>query len=173
MILNTQKEGFSLIELIVVVAIMIVLLAIAMPQLSKYIKKYNTEKEVNTLYGYLMNQRFKSMNTGIPHGIRFDSSKQYTIFTFDDKNYNLKFDGASEEKNPQITSLKYEISAKSLNIPFVILFDKKGITKNDTWGLGGGTIYIDYPARYNCITISSSRVKMGVWDGSKSKCEVK
>jgi prepilin-type N-terminal cleavage/methylation domain-containing protein len=169
-----KNRGFSLIELIVVVAIMIILLAIGIPQLSKYIKKYNVEKEITTLYGDLMNQRFKSMNSGIPHGVRFDSSKQYTIFTFDDQNYNLKFDDTNEEKDVSTKTVNYDLQKKGGSISGrVILFDKTGMTKDEKWKEGNLTIYIDYPTRYNCIAISSSRIKMGVWDASKSKCQVK
>ena len=167
-----QNRGFSLIELMVVVAIMIILLAIGIPQLSKYIKKYNVEKEITTLYSDLMNQRFKSMNSGIPHGVMFDSSKQYTLFTFDDKDYDLTFDNTSEEKDASIKIVNYDLQAGSNSVNgMVILFDKTGMAKTSSWGLGNFTIDINYPARYNCITISSSRIKMGVWDGSD--CQVK
>ncbi len=163
-----SRLGFSLIELLVVVAIIIILLAIAIPQLSKYIKKYNVEKEITMIYGDLSAQRFKSMNTGMPHGIRFDNSKQYTTFTFNDKNYNLVYDGVSEEADTKSVTLKYSLDGP--NSGTVILFDKSGMARTKNWGLGNCTIYINSPARYNCIAVSNSRIKMGVWDG---KCEVK
>jgi type II secretory pathway pseudopilin PulG len=169
-----KNRGFSLIELIVIVAIMIILLAIGIPQLSKYMQKYNVEKEITSLYGDLVNQRFKSMNSGIPHGVRFDSSKQYTIFTFDDKNYNLKFDDTNEEKDASIKTVNYDLQAGGNSISGkVILFDKTGMAKTSSWGLGNFTIDINYPAKYNCLSISSSRIKMGVWNENDHSCQVK
>jgi len=164
-----RNKGFSLLELMVIIAIIAVLMAIAMPQLSKYYKQYKVEDEINTLYGQLMNQRFKSMNSGVPHGVRFDSQNQYTLFEFNDANYNLKFDGTSEEKNPSTISVSYPLTGVS-SIP-VVIFNREGMAKTATWGLSNLTIRIDFSARYNCIVISSSRIKLGVWDGSN--CKVK
>ncbi len=167
--LYLSHGGFSLVELMVVVVIIVILLVVAIPQLSKYIKKYNVEKEITMIYGDLSNQRFKSMNTGIPQGIRFNNPKKYTAFTFNDKNYNLVYDGVSEEADAKNVDLKYSLDGPSSGT--VILFDKSGIARKSDWGLGLFTIYINYPAKYNCITISSSRIKMGEWNGSS--CEVK
>jgi prepilin-type N-terminal cleavage/methylation domain-containing protein len=168
-----QNRGFSLIELMVVVAIMIILLAIGIPQLSKYIKKYNVEKEITTLYGDLMNQRFKSMNSGVPHGIVIDNSTKYTLFKFYDSNYNLIFDNLSDAENAVERKLKFNLTAPVWpDNNSVIMFDKGGIYRNKEWGGTGISIYIDYPAKYNCIKIFVTRVKMGVLDDSK-KCQVK
>ena len=170
---ETKRNGFSLIELIVVVVIMAIILSIAIPQMSKYIEKYNVEKEINSLQSTLISLRYKAMNSGIPYGIRFDSSKQYTTFEFNDKNYNLKFDGVDEEANKQIVKLKYDIHKKGSNqiAGFVLLFDKNGFPKNQDWGIGNLTLYINYEAAYNCLTVSSVRIETGVWkDGD---CKVK
>jgi len=165
-------RGFTLIEIIVVIAIVAILLAIAIPQFSKYVKKYSVEKEITEIYGDLVQQRFKSMNSGVPNGIRFDSQTQYTLFEFDDKNYNMKYDAdENEEKDPiKKSGLKFGLEIKNGSFPFVVLFDGKGMAKSANWGIGNFTVYIDSPARYNCIAISSNRIKMGVWDGS---CEIK
>ncbi len=168
---SRYENGFSLIELIVIVSILSVLLAIGIPMLTKYLKKYGIEKEIVAIYSQLSSQRFKSMNTGVPHGIRFDSSKQYTVFVFKDSNYNLKFDSVNEEDSSQSESLQYALNGPQSGT--VILFDKKGLARNSNWGLGSFTIYISSPARHNCINVSVGRIKMGVWNGSSSKCEAK
>jgi len=168
------RDGFSLLEMIVVVLILLTMLAIAVPYLSGYMKKYNTQKEITRIYGDLSLQRFKSMNTGIPHGIRFDSTTQYTLFTFNDKNYNLKFDGVTEEKNALNVTLKYPLN--NITPGSVIMFGDKGIARNNNWCSYGDnvdniTLYISYPARHNCIEVSISRIVMGEYNAGK--CEVK
>ncbi len=164
-----KKDGFSFIELVVVVAILIILLSIATPMLMKYLKEYKVEEEISNIYSSLSSQRFKSMNSGIPHGIVFNSPTQYTVFTFNDKNYNLEFDGVQEEKNAKTIYLKYPL--RGLNAGTVILFDINGIVKTSNWASGTFTMYINYPAKYNCLSVSPGRIKTGVWDGTA--CKVK
>ena len=167
--MNFSNRGITLIEILVVIAITAIVLAIAIPNFSKYVKKHGVEKEITEIYGDLVEQRFKSMSTGVPHGIRFDSATQYTLFEFDDKNYNMVFDGVGEEKNSvQKSGLKFDLEKKgSGGFPFAVLFDEMGVANNNF------TIRIDSPARYNCITVSSTRIKMGVWNSATNKCEVK
>jgi len=164
-----SRDGFTLLELMVVITILILTLSIGMPKLISYIRKYNAENEITSLYSILTAQRFKSMNSGVPHGVYFDSSKQYTVFLFDDVNYNLKFDGVNEEKDTESFDLKYPLSSP---VPgTTILFDENGMARNKNWALGSFTIRVSIPARYNCIAVSASRIAMGEWDGSK--CKVK
>ena len=109
------------------------------------------------------------MNTGVPHGVYFNSYKKYTVFTFNDANYNMKFDSVYEERDNKSIDLRYPLKSPSPGT--VILFDESGMARNKNWALGNFTIYLDIPVRYNCITVSTSRIAMGRWDGNK--CEVK
>jgi len=161
--MNFSNRGITLIEIFVVIAITAIVLAIAIPNFSKYVKKYGVEKEITEIYGDLVEQRFKSMSSGVPHGIRFDSATQYTLFEFDDKNYNMVFDGVGEEKNSvQKSGLKFDLICPVWNADnSIVMFDEKGVYRNKKWGGTGITIRIDSPARYNCIKVFSTRIKMG------------
>ncbi len=167
MIVEDDLEGFTLLELLIMIAVLTIVLSIGIPSLTTYIKKYNAENEITSLYSILTNQRFKSMNTGIPHGVYFDSNKKYTVFTFNDTNYNMKFDGNSEEKNGKSIDLRYPLSRPAPGA--VILFDRNGMVRNKNWALGSFTIYVDVPAKYNCIAVSVSRIALGEWDGNRCK----
>lgn len=159
--------GVTLIEIFVVITITAIVLAIAIPNFSKYVKKYGVEKEITEIYGDLVEQRFKSMSSGVPHGIRFDSATQYTLFEFDDNNYNMVFNGVGEEKDAiSKGNLKFDLAKPPAGT--VILFDERGMAKNVGTGF---TVYINSPARYNCIKVHWNRIKMGEWDGSD--CKVK
>lgn len=176
--MNFSNRGVTLIEVFVVITIITIVLAIAISNFSKYVKKYGVEKEITQVYGDLVEQRFKSINSGVPNGIRFDSPTQYTLFEFDDSQgspkYNMQYT-AGEEKDPtQKSGLKFDLEKKGGAIAgTVVLFDEKGMAKNDSWGFDSFTILINSPARYNCIAVSSNRIKMGAWNSASNKCEVK
>ncbi len=162
-----NKQGFSLIEVIVIIAIMAILLAIGIPALSKYVKSYNVRNEINRLYSDLMKERVKAIETGIPRGVVFNSLKSYTVFVFNDTNHNLQFDGNNEELNPVNTTLSVPLNGPTPGT--VIMFDNMGVSRTKQWGLGNFTVYINSPARYNCLVISSGRIRKGVW--SNNACE--
>ena len=167
--MNFSNRGITLIEIFVVITITAIVLAIAVPNFSKYVKKYGVEKEITEIYGDLVEQRFKSMSSGVPNGVRFDSSTTYTLFEFNDTNYDMQYDGVGEEKNPvQRSGLKFDLAKPPAGT--VVLFDERGMAKNVGTGF---TVYINSPARYNCIAVSSNRIKMGAWDSANNKCEVK
>ena len=165
-----SKRAFSFIELIVLLAILSIMLAIGVPYLTKYIKKYGIEKETAQIYSDLVAQRFKSITTGENYGVAFNVNS-YTLFRFDDSNYNMKYDGPSEMADAVTKSVKYRILKKtnggylsaSNNI---VIFDKNGVARNVNWGFGGFTIKVDSsgigPIRYNCVIISAQRIKEGV-----------
>ena len=159
--------GVTLIEIFVVITITAIVLAIAIPNFSKYVKKYGVEKEITEIYGDLVEQRFKSMSSGVPHGIRFDSATQYTLFEFNDTNYDMQYATGEEGNNTvQKSGLKFDLAKPPAGT--VVLFDERGMAKNVGTGF---TVYINSPARYNCIKVHWNRIKMGEWDGSD--CEVK
>lgn len=68
---KTNKKGFTLIELIVVVAIMAVLVALLAPNVLKYLEKSKFGKDIQSLDAVrtaveaeLMDERFSSLSTG-------------------------------------------------------------------------------------------------------------
>ncbi len=168
--MNFSNRGITLIEIFVVITITAIALAIAIPNFSKYVKKYGVEKEITEIYGDLVEQRFKSMSSGVPNGMRFDSATAYTLFEFNDTNYNMQYT-AGEEKDPiQKSGLKFDLICPVWPANnSIVMFDERGMYKNKNWGGTGITIRINSPARYNCIAVSSNRIKMGEWDGSDCK----
>ena len=53
-------KGFTLLELLIVIAMMAVLLAIAIPAFSKWVKKYNIESDTKKIYAFLQEARAKA-----------------------------------------------------------------------------------------------------------------
>ena len=151
---------------------MAVLASIAIPGLSSYIKKYSIEKEVTMLFSDISEQRLKSMEKGDSYGILFNSNREYLLVKFLDSNYNLKVDSDEELIPIKRVDLKYPLSKKGGNLEgTIILFDNRGIARTANWGLGGITIFINYPARINCIIASPTSIKLGKWDENTSECK--
>ena len=68
---KVNKKGFTLIELIIVVAIMAVLVALLAPNVLKYLEKSKVGKDINSLDSVrlaieaeLMDEELSSLNTG-------------------------------------------------------------------------------------------------------------
>jgi type II secretory pathway pseudopilin PulG len=176
--MNFSNRGITLIEIFVVITITTIVLAVAIPNFSKYVKKYGVEKEITEIYGDLVEQRFKSMNSGVPNGIRFDSATQYTLFEFNDTTkYDMKY-AAGEEKDPvQKSGLKFDLEKKGGAIAdTVVLFDERGMARNKDWFHGGFTLHVKNSpkgTRCSCIKVYWTRIKTGMWDSASNECKVK
>jgi len=165
-----NKKAFSLVELMISITVLTVMLAIAVPYLTKYVKKYGIEKETGQIFSDLVAQRFKSITTGENYGVVFNANS-YILFKFNDSNYNMKYDGSSEMTDSIIKNVKYKI-LKKIGSSYtdasndVVIFDKNGVARNKNWGFGGFTIKIGSSdvasIRYNCVIISAQRIKESV-----------
>jgi prepilin-type N-terminal cleavage/methylation domain-containing protein len=157
-----KAQGFSLVELIVVISIMTILLSLATIAFNSYQVNYNVESEIKTLYSDIMGARIRAMNENRPYIVKFTGTKSYVtaIDINGDGDYgagDIKIDRYSKD------NLKYEL----------------------TWSLGGGTnrfaldsrgmvningsvrVNKDNSSEYDCIAISNTRIKMGKWDGTR------
>ncbi len=79
-----SRGAFTLIELMVVVAIMLILIIVTVPAVGRIIESANYSAAVNAVRGTLGNARTKAMQTGKPAGVvfLFDIEKRtYTLLT--------------------------------------------------------------------------------------------
>lgn len=70
-----NNKGFSLVELIIVVAIMVVLIAVLAPQYLKYVEKSRVASDQTTIVGYIDAMQVMAADPDI----NLDSSKSYTL----------------------------------------------------------------------------------------------
>ncbi len=141
-----RKDGFTVVELLIVIAILLILMAVIYKPISQKVQAHNIDGELKKIYGLLQEGRM----------IAFTQKKSLT--------FSFTADGAClyEGTSP--------IKCITLDYPFSFGTGSSiGITDRGTFSPTGAIRYTgsaDLPYT-NCIVVSNIRVKMGVWDGSQ------
>lgn len=81
-----NRRGFTITELMVVIAIISILLALATLSFNHWQRKANVEKEVKELFADLMDMRQQAMVSVMTHRINFVSENNVTFQRFRDEN---------------------------------------------------------------------------------------
>ena len=149
------QHGFTVLELMVVVAIVVTVLAITTLSFMRMNQKYRVESGVKELYATLMQARSDATMTNIPSTVRISAQKVEVIR---DRNE----DGNTTDPGETV-SRSYE--------PFIltgtgdIVFNRRGFASRNL------TIrFTNYPNNVDpaidCLVVSATRINMGKWDGA-------
>lgn len=161
--------GFTLIEIIVVVAIIGTLLTIAGLEVSGWLSNYKVETEIKSMYVDLMNARARAMQRNRFHFVVL-AATQYTIYedtnTAPDGNGTLET--ASDTQVLQKTT-SYTLSSALSFGATQFYFDKNGIASNT----GSLRLVSTATPDYDCIVIAATRINMGKWNATTSNCDAK
>lgn len=155
-----SRRGFSLVELVVVIAIMGTLAAIVAINFNSWQRKYQIEGQVKELLADLTNVRMMAFQTKKMHRVLLNP----TVITF--RRYSSEFDAAGTEVFNK--SLKFPIqqfSSGSLSdfSDTIITINDRGLTSNlITIAVAAG---LADPA-YNCLGVHRARVNMGKINGT-------
>ncbi|ACM21419.1 type IV pilus minor pilin FimU [Geotalea daltonii FRC-32] len=147
-----RSHGFSLIELLIVMAIAGVLLSIATLQFTHYSRKSSIESQVRMLHGDIMTVRSQAMFTRQPRSVIISSSA-YSVYSSSNVSVPPLF------KKDFKYSMIWNGSSGQLN------FDSYGLLSNP--GLGGRSICIldgGNPAALDSIVLSAARIQLGKRD---------
>lgn len=87
-----NNKGFSLVELIIVIAIMVVLIAVLAPQYLKYVEKSRVASDQTTIVNYIDAMQVIAADPDIT----LDSSKSYTLTNGSSATITVSSDLASE-----------------------------------------------------------------------------
>jgi prepilin-type N-terminal cleavage/methylation domain-containing protein len=148
------NKGFSLIEMLITLAIMSILLGLATLEFSKWIVKYDIESQTQELYSKLQFTRFQAMHKNTCHFFQLERSG-YSISAD-----TAPFDFGSCHPGPDDTvvtpfrQLKHPVDNGS-----TIKFDSRGLVPLNN----ARTICISSNVNpdFDCIVIHRVRINMG------------
>jgi len=140
-----NEKGFSLIELIVIVLIMMALLVIAVPQFGAMSRKAAIERQTRQIYADLTTARSRAMNTNTAHVVTMPAALSYAI---------------SDGTNIVVSGkLSYNVTWSG-SLP-ALTFNSRGLPSET----GTITTNVSSGAVVDCINVNITRMTIGKLTG--------
>ena len=162
-----KKDGFSLIELLVVIIILGIVASLGTVSFTGWIRKHDLESQVKEMYTDLMNARLTAMHQNRSHFISL-SANQITASEDTDG------DGAGDSPlciwnrnrgDPVDASCPNDKSLSYKNIKFPATWNGTATLEFNARGLSNTNnticVFSTYNPSYDCIVVSATRIRMG------------
>jgi prepilin-type N-terminal cleavage/methylation domain-containing protein len=172
-----RQEGITLIELIIVVAIIGILATVAGFEVNNWITRYRAETHVKDMYADMSSARQRAMHKNVQHLIVL-SAKGYLIC--EDSNGNNLCDSPSETTDSPVSralsknNLRFQINWNLSGSANTVVMDRKGMLSPVT--PGGSSIWLVKPGAAplwdssevdtDCLSIHETRIRMGKFNGT-------
>jgi prepilin-type N-terminal cleavage/methylation domain-containing protein len=162
----TNKRGFTIVELIVVIAIMSILLAMAFLSYKDIQQRNDVEQKVKIMYAELMNVRIRAMQRGRDHFVTLPTgSTMYRIYEDGPApDGDSSFNTASDTLLSLQSVAPYTLVLSTATISLV-QFTAKGLLSAGT-PTGWVRINATTTGEYDCIFIDQIRTGMGKMNGA-------
>ena len=170
-----NDKGFTMVDILMVVAILGILLGIGFFSYRGMMNRYNVEKQMKEMYVDLMSARIRAMQRNRIHFVTFTST-QYAVY--EDTSPTPDGDGLFSAATDSL------VMQKSLmpNFPIVrspdpnqwsnaspLQLNAKGLLDTSVTTTGTVRVTVEANGEYDCIAISEIRSSLGKWDGTQCK----
>lgn len=156
---SSQENGFTVIELVIVVGILSILLVIAALLMRNMLGKARVEEETKRMYTDFTDARTRAMNRNrVQFAIVTPAANQYQIW--EDTNPGPDGDGSQTAADTLLSQVI--ITDQLVSVLGTITFDTRGLISPQN-----GTIHIvnNFGSTFDCIAISTTKMRLGRWDG--------
>ncbi len=159
-----SKQGFTLVELIVTIAIIGILMAVGTLYFNQLQRKANIEKEIKELYADLKFVQHQPIVTSMPHRFRFVDANNVVF---------LRYSSDGDATGTQIIqrSYRYAISKSNWTDPSSndIDFNTRGLMVDPT--IKSICIFSDSNASVDSIVIMQSKINLGRMKNLGGACD--
>ncbi len=151
---NRHTQGFTVLELIIVVAIMALAAAVAIPSINSYLVTYNLKASARNLAGTFQKARSEALANRTDCTISFNSSVDGTNYDFivylDNGTKNWKYDSGETLITTANLSHDSSIAFTTSGISFPtndagkpsVAFNSRGMPRTKDGSMGGGSVAI-------------------------------
>lgn len=165
---KATRGGFTLVEILITIAILGVLLLIGVSNLRGFNEKYKVEAETKQLFADLMDARGRAMQRNRASIVRINTNDYQT---YEDTSPAPDGDGALQNTDTLITDAKvsHAIATGNIVVPLSFNFNRNGIASVAGFIRFSSTAQPDY----DCISIGATRIKMGQYNATGNTCAEK
>lgn len=162
------RRGFTMVEILIMIAIAGILLMIAVTNFRGLNDKYRVEAETKQLYADLMDARGRAMQRNRASFVQINGNDYQT---YEDTSPAPDGDGALQNTDTLITNAKvtHAIATGNIVVPLSFNFNRKGIASVTGFIRFSSAVKPDY----DCIWIRATRIKMGQYDATGNTCAEK
>lgn len=158
-----RKNGFTLIELVVVICITALLLSWGVPAFSTWKKKHDVEAQIVRLFNDLQSARLTAYSKKSVTGVVWTAGSSFNSYQIrTDSDNDGVLDAAPADKTLSSVNSKFPIVPSSNTVGSVV-FDGKGF---HTTGAVTFSIATNTGAATDCVTVSKLRIIVGKMNGT-------
>lgn len=177
-----NSKGFSLLELLVVLAIIMIVAAIGLPNYNNFVRKNRIHNQTKRIYSDLASMRTMAMNSNRMHFMQFGlPNNQYQVV--EDTNGNNLLDPPPLDTvrlvRTAVTPFTYAnvaVSNEAMTLQAgaflndIIRFDSRGVA---TGVMGSGAVCLPsgtLVTQTNCVAVELTRQRIGHYDQTSEAC---